>query len=36
MADEQVTSDEAKLIRAIADAVGCPIPPFVKTAATSQ
>lgn len=36
MADELVTSDEAELIRAIADAVGCPIPPFVKTAATSQ
>lgn len=33
MADDQVTSDEAELIRAIADAIGCPIPPFVKTAA---
>ena len=31
MADEKVTSDEAELIRAIADAIGCPIPPFVKT-----
>ena len=26
----EVTSDEAELIRAIADAIGCPIPPFVK------
>lgn len=33
MADGQVTSDEAELIRAIADAIGCPIPPFVKTGA---
>jgi Zn-dependent protease with chaperone function len=31
MADDRVTSDEAELIRAIADAIGCPIPPFVKT-----
>ncbi len=31
MADGRVTSDEAELIRAIADAIGCPIPPFVKT-----
>lgn len=30
MADEEVTSDEAELIRAIADAIGCPIPPFVE------
>lgn len=33
MADGRVTSDEAELIRAVADAIGCPIPPFVKTAA---
>ncbi len=31
MADNRVTSDEAELIRAIADAIGAPIPPFVKT-----
>ncbi|NNE90124.1 MAG: M48 family metallopeptidase [Verrucomicrobiales bacterium] len=31
MADQKVTSEEAELIRAIADAIGCPIPPFVKT-----
>ncbi|MCB1065902.1 MAG: M48 family metalloprotease [Verrucomicrobiae bacterium] len=31
MADNRVTSHEAELIRAIADAIGCPIPPFVKT-----
>ncbi len=31
MADEHVTSDEAEMIRAIADSIGCPIPPFVKT-----
>ncbi|MCB1079805.1 MAG: hypothetical protein KDM64_18450, partial [Verrucomicrobiae bacterium] len=30
MADGKVTSDEAELIRAVADAIGCPIPPFVK------
>jgi hypothetical protein len=30
MADDQLTSDEAELIRAIADAIGCPIPPFVR------
>jgi len=35
MADEKVTSDEAELIRAIADAIGCPIPPFVKTIAAA-
>jgi Zn-dependent protease with chaperone function/uncharacterized tellurite resistance protein B-like protein len=35
MADGQVTSDEAELIRAIADAIGCPIPPFVKTEAAT-
>jgi Zn-dependent protease with chaperone function len=33
MADQVLTSDEAELIRAIADAIGCPIPPFVKTQA---
>jgi len=31
MADKELTSDEAELIRAIADAIGSPIPPFVKT-----
>ncbi len=33
MADKKLTSDEAELIRAIADAIGSPIPPFVKTEA---
>ncbi len=33
MADTMLTSDEAELIRAIADAIGSPIPPFVKTTA---
>lgn len=32
LADEMVSSNEAELIRAIADAIGCPIPPFVKAA----
>lgn len=32
LADGAVSSNEAELIRAIADAIGCPIPPFVKTA----
>ncbi len=32
MTDNAVTSLEAELIRAIADAIGCPIPPFVRTA----
>lgn len=32
MADEGVSSSEAELIRAVADAIGCPIPPFVRTA----
>jgi Zn-dependent protease with chaperone function len=32
MADEGVSSREAELIRAVADAIGCPIPPFVRTA----
>jgi hypothetical protein len=32
LADEMVSSNEAELIRAIADAIGCPIPPFVRTA----
>jgi Zn-dependent protease with chaperone function len=32
LADGAVSSSEAELIRAIADAIGCPIPPFVKTA----
>ena len=35
MSDQRVTSDEAELIRAIADAIGCPIPPFVKTGAAA-
>ncbi|MEM7602499.1 MAG: hypothetical protein AAF357_13905, partial [Verrucomicrobiota bacterium] len=30
--DNAVSSREAELIRATADAIGCPIPPFVKTA----
>ncbi|MEM1442968.1 MAG: M48 family metallopeptidase, partial [Verrucomicrobiota bacterium] len=30
--DKGVSSREAELIRATADAIGCPIPPFVKTA----
>lgn len=32
MADGGVSSREAELIRATADAIGCPIPPFVRTA----
>ncbi len=32
MADDGVSSREAELIRAVADAIGCPIPPFVRTA----
>jgi len=32
IADGKISSREAELIRAIADAIGCPIPPFVKTA----
>jgi len=32
MSDNAVTSQEAELIRAIADAMGCAIPPFVRTA----
>jgi len=31
--DHAVSSSEAELIRATADAIGCPIPPFVKAAA---
>ncbi|MEM9478948.1 MAG: M48 family metallopeptidase [Verrucomicrobiota bacterium] len=30
MADEKIVSDEAELLRTIADTIGCPIPPFVK------
>ena len=30
MADDEIVSDEAELLRAIADTIGCPIPPFVK------
>ena len=29
MADEKVVSEEAELVRAIADTIGCPIPPFI-------
>lgn len=32
MADSAVSSREAELIRAVADSIGCPIPPFVRTA----
>jgi len=32
LADGAVSSREAELIRAVADALGCPIPPFVKAA----
>jgi Zn-dependent protease with chaperone function/uncharacterized tellurite resistance protein B-like protein len=32
MADGKVVSDEAELLRAIADTIGCPIPPFVQEA----
>jgi len=35
LADGTVSSREAELIRAIADALGCPVPPFVKAAPTS-
>jgi hypothetical protein len=30
MADKGVSSREAELIRAIGDAIGVPVPPFVK------
>ncbi|NOY00830.1 MAG: M48 family metallopeptidase [Verrucomicrobia bacterium] len=30
MADQKVTGDEAELLRAIADTIGCPIPPYVR------
>ena len=30
MADQKITSSEAELLRAIADTIGCPIPPFVQ------
>ncbi len=30
MADGVIESDEAELLRAIADTIGCPVPPFVK------
>ncbi|MCF6312218.1 MAG: M48 family metallopeptidase [Verrucomicrobiales bacterium] len=30
MADQKVNDGEAELLRAIADTIGCPIPPFVK------
>lgn len=32
LSDGKISSREAELIRAIADAMGCPIPPFLKTA----
>ncbi|MEM7699671.1 MAG: M48 family metallopeptidase [Verrucomicrobiota bacterium] len=32
LADDTVTSGEAELIRAIADALACPIPPLIRTA----
>ncbi|MEX2580167.1 MAG: M48 family metallopeptidase [Verrucomicrobiales bacterium] len=32
LADGVVTSREAELVRAIADTMGCPLPPFVRTA----
>ncbi|MDF1812530.1 MAG: M48 family metallopeptidase [Verrucomicrobiales bacterium] len=32
LADGKISSNEAELIRAIADAMGCAIPPFVRTA----
>jgi Zn-dependent protease with chaperone function len=32
MADGKVVSDEAELLRAIADTIGCPIPPFIQEA----
>lgn len=32
VADEGVSSREAELIRAVADSIGCPIPPFVRAA----
>ena len=31
MADDRVTDREAELIRAIGDAVDCPVPPFVQS-----
>lgn len=30
MSDDKIVSDEAELLRAIADTIGCPIPPFVR------
>lgn len=30
MADQKINDSEAELLRAIADTIGCPIPPFVK------
>lgn len=32
ISDGAITSHEAELIRSVADAIGCPIPPFVRTA----
>jgi hypothetical protein len=31
MADDKVTDREAELIRAIGDALDCPVPPFVQS-----
>jgi hypothetical protein len=31
MADDEVTDREAELIRAIGDALDCPVPPFVQS-----
>jgi len=30
LADQQITNNEAELLRAIADTIGCPIPPFIQ------
>ena len=30
MMDGEILGDEAELLRAIADTIGCPIPPFVR------
>jgi len=31
MADDEVTDQEAELIRAIGDGLDCPVPPFVQS-----
>lgn len=33
LADGQLSSEEAELLRAVADTIGCPVPPFVQQAA---